>query len=176
MSSRHSAPRGRGRIVAVGAVVVVVVLVVVGAVLLNRGGDDTPASSGGGSTATPSTSAPTTATPTPSAATTVPDEPDVTQPTETAGPGDDGASTGTEDPALAKMAGTWKTEDNFWVLRLTAQGTFEEDFDGVENTRSGDYVLKGTKFTLKGGDGNDNSGVLRGSDKLVFDDQVLVKQ
>lgn len=152
--------------------VAVVALVIIGTVLLTRGGDDTPAASDG------ATSAPTSeasATPTEDD-TAVPDESDATQPTETASPGDDGASTGTEDPDVASLAGTWATDDNFWVLRLTAAGTFVEDYDGVEEYRSGDFTLDGRDFTLVGGDGNETSGVLRGKNRLVFDDQVLVRQ
>lgn len=147
------------RALAVPAVVLGLILAVAGC------GNDADRSSD-----QPTKSATTTASPTPSATETAPST------TPTPGTSPTAKKTEKAPGKYASLAGDWEHKDpEFWTLHFKADGTFVEDFDGVEEIRTGTFTVNGSKFLLKGGDGDNSKGTLKGN-TLTFGGEVLTKQ
>lgn len=144
--------------------------VALGLVLTLAGcGNDDPTSSD-----EPTKSASTTASPTPSATETTP----TPTPAPTSPPTTPPTTKKTPKPAgkYAALAGDWQHKDpEFWTLHFKADGTFVEDFDGVKEIRTGTFTVNGSSFLLKGGDGDNSKGTLKGN-TLTFGEEVLTKQ
>ena len=79
----------------------------------------------------------------------------------------------TQEPAAGApqtaedLVGVWSDPEADWTVTFEADGTFTEDFQGVEGFRTGTYSLEDGTVTLEGGDGNADPGTVEG-DTLVF--------
>ena len=81
---------------------------------------------------------------------------------------------GTPETA-ADLVGTWRAEEADWTVRFAADGTFVEDYEGVQDFRTGTYALEDGVVTIEGGDGNATEGTVEGS-SLVFRLGTLERQ
>ncbi|MCW2830999.1 MAG: hypothetical protein JWP31_1691 [Aeromicrobium sp.] len=70
------------------------------------------------------------------------------------------------DGAVA-VRGDWRIAAEDYVLHLIEDGTFVEDFMGIEDFRTGKYNVKGSTISLVGDDGNTDKGKIV-DETLVF--------
>lgn len=64
--------------------------------------------------------------------------------------------------AYAEIAGSWHDESVNWTVHFSDDGTFSEDFQGNVEIRTGTFTIADGVVTLEGGDGNNNSGTIKG--------------
>lgn len=72
----------------------------------------------------------------------------------------------TTDGAVA-VRGDWEIPDEDYVLHLIEDGTFVQDYMGIEDFRTGKYSVEGDTISLVGDDGDTDEGTIKG-DTLVF--------
>jgi hypothetical protein len=96
--------------------------------------------------------------------------------------GDTGAPTGGETTAApttstptppittegaAALRGDWEIPSEDYVLHLIEDGTFVQDYQGIEDFRTGKWSVDGKTISLVGDDGDTDKGTISG-DTLVF--------
>ena len=104
--------------------------------------------------------------------------PSTSSPTTVATPSSPPASSPpTSDPGdtVDAYAGQWHSSSADWTVHLSSDGSFVEDFQGNEGIRSGTWEAKGTHLILHGGDGEDDTGTIKG-DTIVFRLGTLTRQ
>lgn len=67
-----------------------------------------------------------------------------------------------EDPAAVALRGDWEIPAEQYVLHLIEDGTFIEDYMGVEDFLTGKYSVEGDTISLVGDDGNTSEGKIVG--------------
>lgn len=67
-----------------------------------------------------------------------------------------------QDPAAAALVGDWEIPAEEYVLHLIEDGTFVEDYMGVEDFLTGKYSVEGDTISLVGDDGNTSEGKVVG--------------
>ncbi|NRQ50090.1 hypothetical protein [Aeromicrobium stalagmiti] len=72
----------------------------------------------------------------------------------------------TTDGAVA-VRGDWEIPAEDYVLHLIEDGTFVQDYMGIEDFRTGKYSVEGDTISLVGDDGDTDEGTIKG-DTLVF--------
>ncbi|AWB92938.1 hypothetical protein C3E78_12390 [Aeromicrobium chenweiae] len=112
-------------------------------VLTGCGSDSEGSDGGGGEVTSPTTSTPT---------------PPITTEAPSVDPEADGA---------AALRGDWEIPSEDYVLHLIEDGTFVQDYQGIEDFRTGKWSVDGTKISLVGDDGDTDEGTISG-DTLVF--------
>jgi hypothetical protein len=65
------------------------------------------------------------------------------------------------------LVGDWEDPDAKWIVHFRTDGTYVEDFEGIKDFRVGRYTLEDGTVTLKGDDGNTDTGEVQGP-TLVF--------
>lgn len=60
------------------------------------------------------------------------------------------------------VAGSWESEDGTFVYRLSAEGEYILDVDGVEQISSGQFTLEGTTITFVDGEADGQTGEFAG--------------
>jgi hypothetical protein len=70
-----------------------------------------------------------------------------------------------EEPA--DLVGDWEDPKEKWTVHFRDDGTFAEDYQGVEDFRVGEYSVEDGTVTLEGDDGNADEGTIEG-ETLVF--------
>lgn len=65
------------------------------------------------------------------------------------------------------LVGDWEDPKEKWTVHFREDGTFAEDYQGVEDFRVGEYTIEGDTVTLEGDDGNADEGTVEG-ETLVF--------
>jgi hypothetical protein len=70
------------------------------------------------------------------------------------------------DAAVA-LRGDWEIPSEDYVLHLVEDGTFVQDYMGVEDFRTGKWSVKGSTISLVGDDGDTDEGTISG-DALKF--------
>ena len=78
-----------------------------------------------------------------------------------------GEPTSQTTDAYAEIAGSWHDEHVNWTVHFSDDGTFSEDFQGNVEMRTGTFTVQDGVVTLEGGDGNNNSGTIKG-DTIEF--------
>lgn len=72
-----------------------------------------------------------------------------------------------DDPAAVDLWGDWEIPSEDYVLHLIEDGTFVQDYMGVEDFRTGKFSVEGDTITLVGDDGDNDEGTIVG-DTLEF--------
>lgn len=67
-----------------------------------------------------------------------------------------------QDPAAAALLGDWEIPAEEYVLHLIEDGTFVEDYMGVEDFLTGKFSVEGDTISLVGDDGNTSEGKIVG--------------
>jgi hypothetical protein len=67
----------------------------------------------------------------------------------------------------ADLVGDWEDPKEKWTVHFRDDGTYVEDYQGVEDFRVGEYAVDGDTVTLEGDDGNTDEGAIEG-ETLVF--------
>jgi hypothetical protein len=67
-----------------------------------------------------------------------------------------------EDPAAIALRGDWEIPAEDYVLHLIEDGTFVQDYMGVQDFRTGKYKVEGDTITLVGDDGDNDEGKIVG--------------
>ncbi|MGA8987933.1 hypothetical protein [Aeromicrobium sp.] len=85
-------------------------------------------------------------------------------------------ATETADPpaGAADLRGDWEDPKADWVVHFNDDGTYAEDYQGLENFRVGKYAVDGTTVSLIGDDGNTDKGTIKG-ETLVFNLGTLTR-
>lgn len=65
------------------------------------------------------------------------------------------------------VRGDWEIPSEDYVLHLIEDGTFIQDYQGIEDFRTGKYSVKGDTISLVGDDGDTDTGKIV-DDTLVF--------
>ncbi len=65
-----------------------------------------------------------------------------------------------EEPA--DLVGDWEDPKEKWTVHFRDDGTFTEDYQGVEDFRVGEYAIDDGTVTLEGADGNADEGTIEG--------------
>ncbi len=73
-----------------------------------------------------------------------------------------------QDPSAVALRGDWEIPSEQYVLHLVEDGTFIEDFQGVNDFRTGKYEVDGDTVSLVGDDGNTDKGTVVDDDTLKF--------
>lgn len=79
---------------------------------------------------------------------------------ESTTPSASASPTGTPEQAT-DLVGDWEDTDAKWTVHFRDDGTYVEDFQGVEDFRVGTYTLEGDTVTLEGADGNADEGTVK---------------
>ena len=85
-------------------------------------------------------------------------------------PGANTTSTPSSTPSsdgTVELTGDWHDTDAKWTVHFKADGTFVEDFEGINDFRVGTYNVDGDTVSLIGDDGNTDKGAITG-ETLVF--------
>lgn len=82
---------------------------------------------------------------------------------------------GSEESAATDLVGDWHSAEAEWTVHFADDGTFIEDFEGIEEFRRGTFRVEGDTVHLEGDDGNSTSGELSG-DMIAFDLGTLERQ
>ena len=69
--------------------------------------------------------------------------------------------------AAADLVGDWEDPDEKWTVHFRDDGTYVEDYQGVEDFRVGEYTIDGGTVKLEGDDGNTDEGTVE-DETLVF--------
>ncbi|AXT85555.1 hypothetical protein C6I20_10370 [Aeromicrobium sp. A1-2] len=69
--------------------------------------------------------------------------------------------------AAINLRGDWEDTKAEWVVHFHEDGTYVEDYQGLEDFRVGKYSVEGSTVSLIGDDGNTDKGTIKG-DTLVF--------
>lgn len=94
---------------------------------------------------------------------------DVSSPTASASPTiSEAPSVDPQDPSASALKGDWEIPTEDYVLHLVEDGTFVQDYMGVEDFRTGKYSVEGDKISLVGDDGDTDEGTIVG-DTLEFE-------
>lgn len=81
-----------------------------------------------------------------------------------------------EGPQAAEdLVGDWRDDDVDWTVHFEPDGTFTEDFEGIEGFRTGTYEYDDGVVRMIGGDGNTDEGRVEG-ETLVFNLGTLTRQ
>jgi hypothetical protein len=72
-----------------------------------------------------------------------------------------------DDPDAVALWGDWEIPAEDYVLHLIEDGTFVQDYMGVEDFRTGKFSVEGDTITLVGDDGDNDEGKIVG-DTLEF--------
>lgn len=67
-----------------------------------------------------------------------------------------------QDPAAVALLGDWEITAEEYVLHLVEDGTFIEDYMGVEDFLTGKFSVEGDTISLVGDDGNTSTGTIVG--------------
>lgn len=67
----------------------------------------------------------------------------------------------------ADLVGDWQDAKVPWVVHFRDDGTYSEDYQGLEDFRVGTYEVSGPEVSLIGGDGDTDKGSIEG-DTVVF--------
>ena len=67
----------------------------------------------------------------------------------------------------ADLVGDWEDPKEKWTVHFRDDGTYVEDYQGVEDFRVGEYSVDGSTVKLEGDDGNTDEGTVEG-ETLVF--------
>ena len=67
----------------------------------------------------------------------------------------------------ADLVGDWEDPEEKWTVHFRDDGTFSEDYQGVQDFRVGKYTISDGTVTLEGDDGNPDEGTIEG-ETLVF--------
>ncbi len=99
------------------------------------------------------------------------------EPTTSASPSESATtSTTPEVPAAAEdLVGDWSAPAAEWTVHFKDDGTFVEDYQGVDDFRVGTYELTDGTVSLIGDDGNTDKGAVEG-DTLVFKLGTLARE
>jgi hypothetical protein len=116
------------------------------AVLAGCGSDSEGTSEGGGGGG--EVTSPTTSTPTPAITTEAP-------------------SVDPEADGAVALRGDWEIASEDYVLHLIEDGTFVQDYQGIEDFRTGKWSVDGDTISLVGDDGDTDKGTIKG-ETLVF--------
>ena len=93
---------------------------------------------------------------------------DEATPSETAGSPTPSSSATTDTvPEEADLVGEWEDPEEKWTVHFRDDGTYVEDYQGVEDFRVGEYTVDGDTVILEGDDGNTDEGTIEG-EALVF--------
>ncbi|MET0930979.1 MAG: hypothetical protein ABWX74_15775 [Aeromicrobium sp.] len=65
-----------------------------------------------------------------------------------------------DDPAAVDLWGDWEIPAEDYVLHLVEDGTFIQDYMGVEDFRTGKFSVEGDTITLVGDDGDNDEGTI----------------
>ena len=65
---------------------------------------------------------------------------------------------------VADFVGTWSDPAAQWTVRFASDGTFGSDYQGVTDFRSGTFQVHDNRLDLIGGDGEVDSGRIKGND------------
>ena len=88
------------------------------------------------------------------------------------------SSSPSAEPSTAEpvdLTGDWGDDDAQWVVHFHADGTYVEDFQGLNDFRVGTYDIDGDTLSLIGDDGNTDKGTIEG-ETLVFKLGTLTRQ
>lgn len=77
------------------------------------------------------------------------------------------SATNTMPEAAADLVGDWEDPEAEWMVHFRDDGTFVEDYQGVEDFRVGKYTIDGDTVKLEGDEGNTDEGTVEG-ETLVF--------
>jgi hypothetical protein len=94
----------------------------------------------------------------------------VTSPSKTATPPAVTTQAPSVDPdtdGAVDLRGDWEIKTEDYVLHLVEDGTFIQDYMGIEDFRTGKYSVKGRTIWLVGDDGDTDKGTIVG-DTLQF--------
>ena len=69
--------------------------------------------------------------------------------------------------AATDLVGDWEDPEEKWTVHFRDDGTYVEDYQGVEDFRVSEYSIDGDTVTLDGDDGNTDEGTVEG-ETLVF--------
>jgi len=86
--------------------------------------------------------------------------------------------TATTPPTIsvaADIVGDWQDVGAEWTVHFEDDGTYVEDFKGIEGFRVGEYTVDGDEVSLIGGDGNTDKGVVEGQ-SLKFNLGTLTRK
>jgi len=67
----------------------------------------------------------------------------------------------------ADLVGDWEDPAEDWTVHFKDDGTYSEDYQGVEDFRVGQYRIEGDTVVLEGDDGNTDEGTVEG-ERLAF--------
>lgn len=67
-----------------------------------------------------------------------------------------------QDPAAVALRGDWEIPAEDYVLHLIEDGTFIQDYMGIDDFRTGKYSVEGDKISLVGDDGDTDEGKIVG--------------
>jgi hypothetical protein len=67
-----------------------------------------------------------------------------------------------DDPSAVELWGDWEIPGEEYVLHLIEDGTFIEDYMGVQDFLTGKFSVEGDTITLVGDDGNTSEGTVVG--------------
>ncbi len=84
-------------------------------------------------------------------------------------------TTETTAAAAVELTGDWRDAKADWTVHFAEDGTFVEDYQGIEEFRRGSYSVDGETVTLEGDDGNPSTGTLSGN-TIVFKLGTLKRQ
>jgi hypothetical protein len=94
----------------------------------------------------------------------------VTSPTETTTPPAVTSQAPSVDPdtgGAVALRGDWEIKAEDYVLHLIEDGTFVQDYMGIDDFRTGKYSVEGDTISLVGDDGDTDKGTIVG-DTLEF--------
>lgn len=67
-----------------------------------------------------------------------------------------------QDPAAVALLGDWEIPAEDYVLHLIEDGTFIQDYMGVQDFRTGKFSVEGDTISLVGDDGDTDEGTIAG--------------
>lgn len=88
-------------------------------------------------------------------------------PSATSAPATEAPDDDSTPQSATDLVGEWSDRASSWSVTFDEDGTFTEDFEGVEDFRTGTYELEDGIVSLVGGDGNTDRGSVE-DDTLVF--------